>query len=62
MTRDQMIDRMVKQDIESVLYHDEDRTFINAILRGDGWMQYNNMTDKQIEAEYKEREFDDDDA
>jgi len=30
-------------------------SFLYAVLRGEGWVPYNNRTDAQVAAEYKER-------
>ena len=63
MTKAKMIDRIVDNDIadiEQALY-DNDTELLDRILRGEGWISYNNMTKKEIEREYKSREFEDGD-
>lgn len=60
MNRDEMIERMIEQDIESVMYFDPDHTFLRSILKGEGWTQYNQLTDEQVLAEYNERDWEDD--
>lgn len=58
MSREEMIDALVERDIQSILWslqHD-DTEFLNAVLRGDGWTPYNQLTDSQLQEEYKEQE------
>jgi len=59
MNREEMIDALVKQDIQSIIWsflsHD-DTEFLNSVLRGDGWTPYNQLTDSQVQEEYKEQE------
>ena len=38
-----------------IMNNDSDRSFLDSVLRGEGWVQYNNLTDAQVAAEYKER-------
>ena len=57
MTREEMIDRMVARDIESIIHWDEDHWFLKSVLYGDCWVPYNQLTDEQVIAEYNEREF-----
>ena len=40
----------IKQDMEF-----EDYSFICSVLEGEGWKQYNNLSDEQIEVEFKDR-------
>jgi hypothetical protein len=49
-----MIDALVKMDIE-VIFGEEDVVYLEQILRGDGWTQYNNMSDALLRAEYEAR-------
>ena len=58
MTRDEMIDRLVERDIESIkqdLFNDN-VWFLNAVLRGGGygWVQYELLSDEEVVAEYEE--------
>lgn len=58
LTRDQMINVMIKDDInsirESLAQHDT--KFLDSILRGDsGWIQYSQLTNIQIANEYDGR-------
>ena len=57
LTRAQKIERMVELDIESVMYFDGDHSFLRSILCGDGWTQYNNLTNEQVDEEYNARDF-----
>ena len=48
--REQMIDLLVKRDIEWVIdgvFYD-DHSFIIDVLKGDGWVPYNQLTDEQV--------------
>jgi hypothetical protein len=56
-TREEMVDLLVKWDIDTVrsdLFSD-DISFLDAVLRGDGWIPYNQLTDEQVLVEYEER-------
>lgn len=63
--RKEMIDRMVQDDIDSIMQsaQNDDFVFLDAVLRGNGhgefvgWMPYNHLTDKQVVDEYLNREF-----
>ena len=53
-----MVEELISMDIEDLRQQlmNEDYFLIDAILRGDaGWKQYAYLTDKEVEAEYKER-------
>ena len=54
MTREQMIDTLVDEDISDILRSDYygDYSFLDSVLRGDGWKPYNQLTDEEIKAEY----------
>ena len=56
-TRDEMTNILIAQDIilikDSMEYNDF--SFIYSILRGDGWKQYDNLTEKQIKSEFVDR-------
>lgn len=55
MTREEMVDFLVERDINNILQDasDNDFSFLDAILRGEGWIQYNSMTDQQVEREFQ---------
>ena len=54
--RERMVDWMVEGDIDSILHMNYGTLkFLDSVLRGEGWVQYNNMTDAQVAAKYKER-------
>lgn len=59
-SRDEMTNILIAQDIISIrddmTYNDFE--FIYAVLRGDGWRQYDNLTIKQLKSEFVDR-FDD---
>ena len=56
MTREEKVEALVTRDIKVIkgAILQEDHIYLNEILRGEGWVQYNNMTDPQIDAEYEE--------
>ena len=56
MTREEMIDEMIKVDIDFILSSGnfEDVSFLDAVLRGEGWKPYNQLTDEEILTEYEE--------
>ena len=54
--KQQKINHLVAYDIASIT-HDlayDDVSYLTSILCGDGWTQYNNMTDEELDAEYRE--------
>jgi len=54
--RGRMVDWMVEADISMIMNHGSTvESFLYAVLRGEGWVPYNNRTDAQVAAEYKER-------
>jgi hypothetical protein len=53
MTRDEKVKRLVERDIDSILNYDDDHSFLHSVLMGDGWVQYNNLTDQQVNDEYQ---------
>jgi hypothetical protein len=59
MNREQMVDKMVKQDIEDISrWISEGNTeFLDSVLRGYGWTGYSQLTDEQVINEYDDREF-----
>ena len=57
LTREYMVDRMVMDDINSItesMYQD-DVSFLDSVLRGDGWIPYNHIHDDAIVLEYESR-------
>ena len=57
MNRQEMTDALVKRDIESIVWSYEQYysvEFLDAVLRGDGWVPYNQLTDEQLKAEWNE--------
>lgn len=59
-TRQQMIDRMVRDDIGSIRKSLEqgDVSFLDRVLRGEGWTPYNQLSDEEVAREYADREKD----
>ena len=57
MTREQKITDLIINDINSIIesYGYGDTSFIDSVLRGDGWIQYNNLTDEEIDTEWYEQ-------
>lgn len=60
LNREQMIDRMIRDDIGSIRrsLEESDVEFLDSVLRGEGWIPYNKLSDAQIESEYEGREDD----
>ena len=60
LTREEMIDRMVRDDIGSIRtsLEKDDIMFLDSVLRGEGWVPYNKLSDVEIIREYEEREED----
>lgn len=58
--RERITDRLVKDDIGSIRKSlaNGDITFLDSVLRGDGWVPYSQLTDKQLLKEWKSREED----
>jgi hypothetical protein len=56
MNRQEMIDALVERDIESIMQSlvIGDTSFLDAVLRGDGWIPYNQLTDEQLKTTYDE--------
>ena len=54
--REDMINELVERDINSIRdsLAIDDESFLDAVLRGDGWIPYNQLTDEQLQQEYKE--------
>ena len=56
MNRQEMTDALVEWYIESILRDlaIEDYFFIDAALRGDGWVPFDQLTDEQLKVEWEE--------
>ncbi len=56
MTREEMIDALVDEDISDIFRSNYygDYSFLDSVLRGDGWKPYNQLTDEEIQSEYDE--------
>ncbi len=61
MSRDDMTEKLIADDINSIIqdFYKNDFSFLNNVLSGCGWVPYNQLTLKELEREYKEREFED---
>ena len=57
LTREEKINILTAQDIVSIKQdmEFEDYSFLCSILQGDGWKQYNDLTDEQVNSEFKDR-------
>ena len=57
LTREEKINILIAQDIVSIKQdmEFEDYSFIYSVLQGDGWKQYNDLTDEQVNSEFKDR-------
>ena len=61
MNREEMVDRLVDDDIAYILRvgAEGEADFLQAVLLGEGWKPYNQLTDDEIKNEYTERWTDD---
>lgn len=59
MNREQMIDALVERDIDTLSYFmaQGDHSFLDDVLRGDGWVPYNQLTDEQVRKTYEDMVF-----
>lgn len=57
LTRQEKVDAMVDDDIDMIreAMIEQDYEFLAAVLTGEGWVPYNQLTDEQVDAEYNER-------
>jgi hypothetical protein len=58
LTREDMVEKLIGMDIEDIrqaLCREDDLEFLYAVLSGQGWKPYIQLTDKQIKAEYEDR-------
>lgn len=55
-TREDMIKVLIKRDIDMIKdgFANNDMEYLNNILMGNGWKQYNNLTDEEIRIEWEE--------
>jgi len=61
--REDMTNALVADDILSIRdsLAIDDESFLDAVLRGDGWIPYNQLTDEDLRKEYEQRDLDGDD-
>ena len=54
--REEMISELIKKDIEMIRdgLNNNDTEYLDNILRGNGWKQYNNLTDEELQTEFRE--------
>ena len=57
LTRQEKVDAMVDDDIHMIKEAalQQDYEFLAAVLTGEGWVPYNQLTDEQVDVEYNER-------
>ena len=57
MNRQEKINILMAHDIFYIKkdFQNEDYFFVASILQGDGWKQYNNLTDEEISSEINDR-------
>ncbi len=62
MNREDMTNALVDDDIASIRRSlaMDDESFLDAVLRGDGWIPYNQLSDKELRREYEARDLDGD--
>tara|TARA_Y100000004_G_scaffold177840_1_gene219827 strand:+ start:55 stop:255 length:201 start_codon:yes stop_codon:yes gene_type:complete len=55
LTKEEMIDALVEYHIRDIISGSiVELEFLSDVLRGDGWVPYNQLTDEQIKAQYEE--------
>ena len=56
MTKKHKINHLVAYDIAAIAHGlaCDDVSYLVSVLCGDGWTQYNNMTDNEMDVEYRE--------
>jgi len=56
MSREEKMNVLIRNDIESIEQSMtfNDTEFLWAVLSGDGWVPYNQLTDEQLDAIYNE--------
>lgn len=57
LTRNEKINILAAQDIVSIKkdMEFEDYSYIYEVIVGDGWTHYNDLTDEQVNSEFKDR-------
>ena len=57
LTREEKINILMAQDIIAIRQdmEFEDYSFICSVLQGEGWKQYDNLSDKQVDMEFNDR-------
>tara|TARA_R110002051_G_C8326441_1_gene435863 strand:+ start:90 stop:290 length:201 start_codon:yes stop_codon:yes gene_type:complete len=58
LTREEKVALMVDDDIDMIreAMIEQDYEFLAAVLSGDGWVPYNQLTNEQVDAEFNEKE------
>lgn len=58
LTREQKVERMIDWDIADIYDSllNGDTSFLSAVLSGEGWIPYNQLTNEQVDSEYISRE------
>lgn len=58
LTREQKVERMIDWDIADIYDSllNGDASFLSAVLSGEGWIPYNQLTNEQVDSEYISRE------
>jgi hypothetical protein len=56
MNREEKTNALIENDIKSIEESSVhgDNEFLWAVLSGDGWVPYNQLTDEQLDTEYNE--------
>ena len=57
LSREEKVNILMAQDIVGIKLdmEFEDYSFLCSILQGEGWTQYNNLSDKQVDMEFNDR-------
>jgi hypothetical protein len=57
--RRKLTDKLIQDDITSITesMYINNYSFLSAVLGGEGWIPYNQLSDKELKREHKEREF-----
>lgn len=63
LTREEIVNALVEQDIEDITQevNNGECIFLESVLTDNGWKPYNQLTDKELEAEYNDRILSDED-
>lgn len=56
-TREEMVERLVEWDVYVIkdCALSNDTEFLRAVLTGEGWVPYNQLSDDEVKGEYLER-------